>query len=546
MTKYRGLCKYLTHGKILLLAAVCLIVGGCSGLHIHQPGDFENAKSAQTHFNNAKLKETVTTERKRLATVLETELELVKRHTLARRDARLVYIIGEGESQKTWEFLEKDISDQIQDLGFTMEEFEQNIGNLSQLPVRVKDLAFELQGWERKRNKNPNLPILTCSSKSGVPADSATLDVNLSQLETINYNDFKEACGEYLKLVVKTGDEAKIAEIKAAKAEAENKIKEAKKLYKEARKEYATALNKQQASESDITNAATAYKEKIEAFENLGDALENSDKFKKAEGAFKALDLNLSGIMDDLKASTEIARLEVAREQILAMLSAVVNADSEFKEDVQAPANTNEIIGVLATVGKALEKSRKGVTVHSLQIEAELLKTDITAAERRKAFFDKTLALLEEAQKAKIQEMLYLARMEQLRRQIDGKKDKSGNKIQKGCLDSSKVNKGIARVFESSSGVDERCREKVFKLLVAYSNVWTFGRVPQEQIDYRLIALHHDAALDVSELAFERWNTLLGVPIGQLVDLHATGIKPEDIATMINALGLGAIAIGVN
>jgi hypothetical protein len=88
--------KLLIHGKsftiggMLLLVAFCILATGCSGLHIHQPIDLENAKAAQTHFNNAKLKETVKAERDRLATVLETELELVKRHTLARRDARLV------------------------------------------------------------------------------------------------------------------------------------------------------------------------------------------------------------------------------------------------------------------------------------------------------------------------------------------------------------------------------------------------------------------------------------------------------------------------
>ena len=532
--------KYLVRNGTLMVVIVCLLNIGCSGLHIHQPLDLEHAKSAQTHFNNAALKETVKAERERLASVLEDELDLVRRHTLARRDARLVYIIGEGESEKTWEFLENDVSRRIGELGMDMATFQKTVIDISMLPDRTNDLQTKTERWDRLRIKNPQLPVLSCTPKNGAPTEPVK---GLSPTETVAYEDYGNTCRDYLSIAegarLETGNEKFIADIKAALAEVVTKIKTDKDAYNKAMKDYSDALKAQDASE--IKDKAEEYRKKVAAFGKIGDSLDQSESLKKAQEAFQKLDLNIGTIIDDLKSNVEIARLEVAREQILAALSAVVDAESTIPRDAKAPTNAKEIIGVLATVGKALEKSQKNIPVSSLLLEAELLRIDIIAAERRKAFFDKTLELIDEAQAAKIQELLYLARVEQLRLQI-AEPGKEG----KVCRQSTYDKKEIARVFESSAGVDEKCRELVFKLLVAYSNAWTFGRVPQEQIDYRLIALHHDAALDTSEIAFERWEALLGVPIGQLVDLHATGMRPEDIATIINALGLGAIAVGVN
>ena len=221
------------------------------------------------------------------------------------------------------------------------------------------------------------------------------------------------------------------------------------------------------------------------------------------------------------------------------MLSAIIHADSSIKPDAEVPETAADIIGVLATVGKALEKAENYPPVSKLQIQAEQLRLNLVAAQRRKAFFDKTLSLLEKQREARIQEILYLARVEQLRRQIAG---------DDGCLKEQAKAQELPRIFETQSGVDEKCREKVFKLLAAYSNSWLLGRVPQEQLDYQLINLHHVAALDTSEIAFARWESLLGMPVNQLVTLHGTGVRREDISTIINALGYIGItaAVGAN
>ncbi len=258
------------------------------------------------------------------------------------------------------------------------------------------------------------------------------------------------------------------------------------------------------------------------------------------------------------------------------MLSAIIDADSSIKPDAEVPETAADIIGVLATVGKALEKAENYPPVSKLQIQAEQLRLNMVAAQRRKAFFDKTLSLLEKQREARTQEILYLARVEQLRWQIVGQTAESGvegpdtaasgpegpettesegenpntaenESKEKGCLND-KQKKYLHKVFHTQTGVDEKCREKVFKLLAAYSNSWLLGRVPQEQLDYQIINLHHVAALDISEIAFARWESLLGVPINKMVALQDTGVRREDISTIINALGYIGItaAVGAN
>ena len=86
----------------------------------------------------------------------------------------------------------------------------------------------------------------------------------------------------------------------------------------------------------------------------------------------------------------------------------------------------------------------------------------------------------------------------------------------------------------------------IARALINYANSWTLGRLGEREIQKRLIAQRHSASLESSVNALRQWENLIGVPLGQLVMLHGSGITTEEIAALINALGLGAIAVGVN
>jgi hypothetical protein len=72
-------------------------------------------------------------------------------------------------------------------------------------------------------------------------------------------------------------------------------------------------------------------------------------------------------------------------------------------------------------------------------------------------------------------------------------------------------------------------------------------RAREEKLDYMLIALDHDEAVDNSEMAVGLWNSLIATPVNQIAAYHGSGVKAEDVAALvIQALSLGGIAVGVN
>jgi hypothetical protein len=75
---------------------------------------------------------------------------------------------------------------------------------------------------------------------------------------------------------------------------------------------------------------------------------------------------------------------------------------------------------------------------------------------------------------------------------------------------------------------------------------WSVGRTPAEEIDFLICGIDQREALENSSAAFAQWSNLISVPLSQLVAYHESGIKSEDLAILVNAAGLSAIAVGVN
>ena len=533
----------LSEGGVPVLLLVGLIVSGCGSFRLQQPENQQLALSAQTHFQNAGLSQTIVAERERLASVLEQELDLVARHTLARRDARLLFLINLGADSvltaegtlSPWQWLKQDIEQRIQELGLDSTTFAQTVVNLALRDDRLNDLETILGEWRTVSAQNPSLPFLSCWPG----ANFAEADTSWSLAAVDVFERYGEACEAYLAVdTLALGNEQLIRQLKNAQAETDQLIFAQADSFARARDALFAAQAARESSK--IADKTIAFREKIQSFEALPSTLKEELQLGPLESAL--MPLGLSSIVQDLENRAVVAHLKAERTVVLGALDAIVNAGTTLAPDARPPERAVEVVGLLATAGKAVERAQHAISVSDLQIQAEQLRLGIVAAEQRKAFFDKALALLEQDQDARIQEILYLNRAYRFIPGIIG---------ENGCLEGrAQPIREVARVFETEAGVNERCRERVFKLLVAYSNAWTFGRVPQEQNFYRLIALHHEASLDQSEVALARWENVLGVPINQLAALYGTGTRPADVVSLVSSIastvGLGIIALGVN
>ena len=81
--------------------------------------------------------------------------------------------------------------------------------------------------------------------------------------------------------------------------------------------------------------------------------------------------------------------------------------------------------------------------------------------------------------------------------------------------------------------------------LQKYTEAWTGGRIPLTAIDWKLIGLTHERALDQSESAVAQWDGLVRIPLEALVASASSGLKPAEIARLLQTLEMSALAAGV-
>lgn len=99
-----------------------------------------------------------------------------------------------------------------------------------------------------------------------------------------------------------------------------------------------------------------------------------------------------------------------------------------------------------------------------------------------------------------------------------------------------------ARLRGTSAG---EARRELAKAEMRYLQAQAAAAVPTEQ-RFREIDVRHRESLLAKQTALKAWDNLISTPLVQLDGFHQTGLKPQELADLIvKALGFTAIAIGV-
>jgi len=272
---------------------------------------------------------------------------------------------------------------------------------------------------------------------------------------------------------------------------------------------------------ASYADAKTAY----DAAQERGAANEVREAEQRVRTLLTRLDQPLAGATElgdefsDLGLAGRIARLEAQRNSVARVVDTLL---ARGGADVPAPSAARSDLAVLSLL-PTLERyptATRYPALGALLLESERLRLHLDAARQRLASADARLGLLRTKRDALVSELLWLDRT-RLTLDLIAKET---------CRRAS-----VANDFEAGS---PRCRELTLQALLAYANSWTLGRIPQEEADYRSIAARHAAVVDASENALAQWESLIGVPMGQLVAFHASGINPQDIAEFLYALGI--------
>jgi len=513
---------------ILVLAT--LLTSACAP-RLHRAAQYETAVRAQSAFDEAGLEDGLERERELMDELRDEELAVVRRHTLARRDAALQAVIAGTGYDDSWLRFDALVNERlIEFFGPDATDPQRADGaaarRLITLGAELEELASDVEAAAGLYNqiRGPSDPpaSATCATRRG-PGEDADAEVGLF------WRNYLGDCEERAEALAEFGSifrpgsvvgrlDAELQRVDSATRALRDAVAEAEAEYREARRRYEDVVRAEERSAQAIRDRAGQLRIELE---------EIASAFPSTDAATDALEENGLG---DLTLVGLLRSIELKRAAIDSLLGASLDALADLDELLPEDARIEyELVSFLAGVEGELAELRPprlGLLLlesERLALQEEDVRRRIDAASRRRA-------LLEEKRVALIDEARWLART---RVALDGALSSDA------CPD----DMAMGPAFREA-GPD--CARLVVEALVRYSNSWNMGRLQQEEVDYRLIALGHERVLDTSEIALAHWQNLVGIPLDRLVAWHESGIRPELIAQVVQAIGLAAIAVGVN
>ncbi|WP_428267119.1 hypothetical protein [Haliangium sp.] len=520
----RALINVTRFTRLALTVCLAGALGACAGSHLHSSKDHELAKQALTAFDDADLPASIEDEYGLLSEMLDRELAIVRRHTLAERDAVLIAIIGATDEDpsriKSWDYFDTKLNERERELVGGDAQATAPLRNaLALLPLHERNLAGHAHDYDAIKRAGD--PALTCPLPTGLDPAKVSADARPS------LEQYRDTCNQYL-LATKTLRDFATAGSALAKVNLQLIEIDG---YERAVKARAAVIDERYRELKKQLGGADPKAVDIGA--RLDDALNDINKgiapydARVAEVRGTAEQLGVA----DLELVETITTLSEKRAAVDDLLRFLVSGRGEPPIELSAREQLAlEIARTVPAIAVELGQARKYPRTGALLLEAEHLRLTIEGLKKRLERATTRRDLLHRKRAAMIEEITWLGRA-------------------RGALARIPASARARPLFDAyRSNAD--IRRDLADALLAYANAWTLGRLDQEEIRYRLIGLSHEGALDASANALAQWDNLIRVPLTQLVALHGSGITSDDISLIIGhiitAAGLGAVGVGVN
>ena len=553
MSRLRG-------GVAVTLAAPLLLVG-CGGIHLYNPGREATAKEVKAKYAELKLPGVIATEQQNLDALLEEELAVVREAHSLRLDLALLRIVDDDEpiggaitgqsTRFSRRLTELFGSDDTAALRAFLNASDLVRGRGDAVSLR-DDLIYALAG-----KRAPSCDAADFAAELGKILEGVT-DSKQGMLD-IEIKAYVRACKEYRD--AQAGLTAKLGGGAVGRGHDE---------WRRAEAALATQRTKTQGLERSLREASAKYEAAIKARQEA-DTSENRERVEKTAGALRNA-LTQAGKASDLVGVPALSEARVqAVDTVLVALSGGQIDDKQVSEpDVQRAALVAGGIPALAGEIDVLVKRSRAPAVSPLVIEKQhqlLLRDD---ALRRVSFGVQRVALLETKYSALVAEARFLLAQRDsacnVLQPADGKTrircDTLVVSLKEGkwtcTYQLEKVNElpgapspDCGRLaltwgqgLREGSSTEKRA---LWEAVAALGGRLAIARPMQDEADFRLAHLSHLEVAASDEFAIRAWDGLIATPVNQLAVYHQTGIKPAELADLIvKAVGLGGIAIGVN
>ncbi len=538
------------------LALVVAGAAGC-GLHLHRPNDAKQARAATDGFNQLKLDAALTTARANVATLTAAEIETRQKmgNLFVRRDALSVVAFApvkpsEESPARGWPKLFKETDDALR-------KYQLVSGNPSTFAA---DGITSLRLIERRRENAGNLALELRVHESLVktytlPGKPATQPTDCAKVPTAAQllsasappGEDPERWSHYRDHIAPACDR-----IKAAQKQVNDGKKALRRNpdYDELAKQIEALGSELKASEAKEKELGDQYAEAKKKLTDAQDRLANGTPEKEAAKEKQRVDDIKKDIADatkDVEKAVDASRsFPLAAAVLKSDLLTEVVANAKFVSgDTKAPAAevTKQLVAILEkypdVAGRLKTASGPGVNVFLLELALQRLEYRKLVEDR--ATKQDVVAILEAKSEAIAKAATAWGRVALASRAWGGdsgsQEDKDVAKL-RDRLDKERV----ATVLESG---DEGVRF-IKGAMTSYLAAKLIEDVDLPVFDIRLADRYYRESLDVSGVALEARNDLIRAPLQEITAYHESGIRSEELAALLQAVGVAGIAAGVN
>ena len=518
-----------------IIRSACLLVflnglAGCETLY--NAKNDKTAQDASKAFDDAGIGKALETERSVLIKNQAERQALVSRSQLAIRDESIVRLLDGTTVKSTWDTLQSMTDERITKIAggadiklgpkcFSGAKPTDKSGESNNTTVAAQlhnarfNLASALENAEQKKSQIAVLmagiedPVeLSCSRSTVLPAhlqgnSELAGMVTLYDSECATANEitscFADLSSKQKGLIFEKNQT--INEIEKYKAQIATEVSAARRHYKD--------LFNQADNSKPMPGAAKQLADNLEAA--LADLGKAQEKVKPVQSI---------PVLSTLAEPGKLAAL-TEKEKVL---DAYINA-------LSGKGVKNETVGQhrVLLVSKLVNKisGRPAPPTAGILMEAEFTRQQIAAAQTRTERAAEAERILRNQLGYLLDELEFLLESQANLTQATPK-----------C-------RGMSIYTALDSGTSNPCSLLASKALLSFAAAWTAGRVPVEQGDYLLIDQTELAALDASEAALTQTEGVVRTAVTQIAALHASGIKPEHLAALVQAISLPAIAVRV-
>jgi len=494
---------------LLPMAVAAALLPGCA--YLHHPEKEKLAKQADTAFSEANIVKSLEAERAALLTQQQTRQDLVRQSQLALRDTALATVINKPDSGALVSALQGRVNDRLKKLRGAppvrtaqgcaplLKDVRADYGDaVSKAAMAADALRLVLAGKQGKVELScqaipTQLPVSLQSPINQALAQAYDSRCGAVVQQAACLREFASGGGEMGQLG------SMLDAIAAEQVQAARNAAAAQAVY--------------EGLLAEAASAAPHEGEARKAAEQLQQALQGLEQVRT-----KADTLAGDAILSHLADQGKVAALE-EKKAVLDAYVAALGGDQ--------PAHPSLAQYRLYLIANLLNRGTEKAAppTAGILMQAEFYRLQLAALKLRIARGKQAVQLLEQKRQHQQDEL---------------------QELQVADTYLKEANCSAAAAKGALPAAEDACSHRLASALRSFALSWTLGRLPAEQVDYRIIDLNEMAALDESQTALQQTDATVKAALAQVVKLHEAGLKPEQISNLWQALGLTAIAVRVN